>query len=105
MARLDSLGRDRDARTMRAFVQSVRRAEQDTCALTSADFNAVEDWASLLDRMYLEMMFLFIHLANVRCAFNPVRYCVQKNLNLSGSESLPREIEDYDRVLTGTDLW
>jgi hypothetical protein len=49
-ARLDSLGRDREARTMLAFVASVRRAEQDTCNLTSADFNAVEDWASLLDR-------------------------------------------------------
>ena len=50
IARLDSLGRDRDARTMQTFVESVRRAEKDTCNLTSADFNAIEEWASLLDR-------------------------------------------------------
>jgi len=49
-ARLDSLGRAREARTMMAFVASVRRASQDTCYLTSADFSAVEEWASLLDR-------------------------------------------------------
>jgi hypothetical protein len=49
-ARLDSLGRTRDAHIMRAYVNAVRRAERDTCVLTSADFNAVENWASLLDR-------------------------------------------------------
>jgi hypothetical protein len=49
-ARLDSLGRDRDARTMLAFAESARRAGQDTCDLTSGDFRAIEDWASLLDR-------------------------------------------------------
>ena len=49
-ARLDSLGRRRDARTMQAFALSVQRAAQDTCDLTSGDFRAIEDWASLLDQ-------------------------------------------------------
>jgi len=49
-ARLDSLGRSHDAETMRTFVAAVHHAEKDTCNLTSADFNAIEDWASLLDR-------------------------------------------------------
>ncbi len=49
-ARLDSIGRERDARTMLAFAESVRRAAQDTCDLTSGDFRAIEGWASLLDR-------------------------------------------------------
>jgi len=49
-ARLDSLGRGRDARTMLAFAEAVKRAAQDTCDLTSSDFCAIEDWASLLDR-------------------------------------------------------
>ncbi len=49
-ARLDSLGRHRDAHTMLAFAESVRRAASDTCDLKSDDFRAIEDWASLLDR-------------------------------------------------------
>jgi len=49
-ARLDSLGRWRDARTMRAFALSVQHAARDTCDLTSGDFRAIEDWASLLDQ-------------------------------------------------------
>ena len=49
-ARLDSLGRTRDARVMLAFAQAVRRAAQDTSDLANSDFCAVEDWASLLDR-------------------------------------------------------
>ena len=48
-ARLDSLGRSRDAQTMRTFVAAVHHAEKDTCNLTSEDFNAIEAWASLLD--------------------------------------------------------
>jgi len=48
--RLDSLGRTREARAMRAFARAVRRAASDTCDLVSADFAAIEDWASLLDR-------------------------------------------------------
>jgi len=47
--RLDSLGRGRDARVMLAFAESVRRAASDS-QLTSTDFRAIEDWASLLDR-------------------------------------------------------
>jgi len=49
-ARLDSAGCPREARIMRAFAESVRRASQDTCTLASSDFQAIEDWASLLDR-------------------------------------------------------
>ena len=49
-ARLDSMGRSRDAGVMRAFAMSVQRASQDTSRLTSTDFSAIEDWASLLDR-------------------------------------------------------
>ncbi len=49
-ARLDSAGRFRESRVMLAFAQAVRRAAQDTCDLTSSDFGAIEDWASLLDR-------------------------------------------------------
>jgi hypothetical protein len=48
--RLDSLGRSRDARVMLAFAEASRRAAADTCDLTSADFRAIEEWASLLDR-------------------------------------------------------
>jgi hypothetical protein len=48
-ARLDSAGRPREARTMLAFARAVRRAAQDTCHLASADFAAVEEWASLLE--------------------------------------------------------
>lgn len=50
-ARLDSLGRPRAATAMRAFANAARRAASDTCDLTSADFTAVEEWASLLDRL------------------------------------------------------
>ena len=49
-ARLDSLGRVRDAHTMLAFVEAVRRASSDTTNMTSDDFRAIEEWASLLDR-------------------------------------------------------
>jgi hypothetical protein len=49
-ARLDSLGRPRDARVMLAFATAVQHAAADTCDLTSGDFAAIEDWASLLDR-------------------------------------------------------
>ncbi len=48
--RLESIGRGRDSRVMLAFARSVKRATQDTTSLTSADFCAIEDWASLLDR-------------------------------------------------------
>jgi hypothetical protein len=49
-ARLDSAGRTREARVMLAFARAVNHAAQDTCDLTSADFGAIENWASLLDR-------------------------------------------------------
>lgn len=49
-ARLDSAGHRREARSMLAFARAVRRAAQDTCYLTSEDFTAIEEWASLLDR-------------------------------------------------------
>jgi hypothetical protein len=49
-ARLDSAGRFRESRAMLAFAQAVQRAAQDTCDLSSADFDAIEAWASLLDR-------------------------------------------------------
>ncbi len=48
-ARLDSIGRRREAHVMRAFAQSVKHADEDR-VLTSADFCSIEDWASLLDR-------------------------------------------------------
>ena len=35
---------------MSAFTTVVRRAAQDSCDLSSADFAAIEEWASLLDR-------------------------------------------------------
>ena len=50
-ARLDSAGFRRESSTMLAFAQSARRAAgQDSCDLSSADFDAIEEWASLLDR-------------------------------------------------------
>jgi len=49
-ARLDSAGGVPESRAMLAFARAVQCAVQDTCDLTSADFSAVEDWASLLDR-------------------------------------------------------
>ena len=49
-SRLDSAGHHSDARIMRAFVASVRRAASDSIAPSSADFSAIENWASLLDR-------------------------------------------------------
>ena len=50
VTRLDSLGRSRDARVMLSFAEAARRAASDTCDLRSADFRAIEDWASLLER-------------------------------------------------------
>lgn len=49
-ARLDSLGRFRESRTMQAFATAVQRAAQDTSHMNSEDFRAIEEWASLLDR-------------------------------------------------------
>jgi hypothetical protein len=49
-ARLDSAGHPREARLMTAFAQAVTRAAQDTCHLNSEDFQAIENWASLLDQ-------------------------------------------------------
>ena len=49
-ARLDSTGCRHESRAMLAFARAVQRAAQDTCDLTSADFGAVEEWASLLER-------------------------------------------------------
>jgi hypothetical protein len=50
VARLDSAGSTREARAMAAFARAVGRAAQDSCDLSSADFSAIEEWASLLDR-------------------------------------------------------
>ncbi len=50
VARLESSGATRESRAMRAFAQAVRSAAQDTCDLSSADFSAIEEWATLLDR-------------------------------------------------------
>jgi hypothetical protein len=50
VARLEAAGATREARAMLAFATAVRRAAADSCDLTSADFGAVEEWASLLDR-------------------------------------------------------
>jgi len=49
-ARLDSLGLKRESRAMLAFALAARRAASDTTDLASADFAAIEEWASLLDR-------------------------------------------------------
>jgi hypothetical protein len=49
-ARLDSAGAVREAGAMRAFAAAVQRASEDSVHLTSADFSAVEEWASLIDR-------------------------------------------------------
>lgn len=50
VARLESAGRIRESRAMHAFARAVRVAAQDTSDLSSADFSAIEEWASLLDR-------------------------------------------------------
>jgi hypothetical protein len=50
VARLDSAGSIRESRTMGAFARAVGHASRDSCDLSSADFSAIEDWASLLDR-------------------------------------------------------
>ena len=50
VARLDSAGSIRESLAMSAFARAVSRAAQDSCDLASADFTAIEDWASLLDR-------------------------------------------------------
>jgi hypothetical protein len=49
-ARLDSEGYTREALAMLEFTLAVRRAADDTCHLESADFRAVEQWASLIDQ-------------------------------------------------------
>ncbi|HET9326367.1 MAG TPA: FAD:protein FMN transferase [Candidatus Eisenbacteria bacterium] len=49
-ARLEAHGHGFEARTMRAFAAAVERASQDTVHVTNADFEAVERWATLLDR-------------------------------------------------------
>ena len=49
-AHLDSIGCARESRAMVAFARAATRASQDTCDLSSADFAAVEEWASLLER-------------------------------------------------------
>jgi hypothetical protein len=49
-ARLDSLGRKDVAYAMRYFTIAVRRAGDPQLHLRSADFAAIEQWASLLDR-------------------------------------------------------
>lgn len=49
-ARLESIGCVRESRAMLAFANAVKRAARDTCNLGSADFSAVEEWASLIER-------------------------------------------------------
>ena len=48
--RLVAHGRPAEARVMRAFAGAVRRAASGEPHMTSADFSAVERWASLLER-------------------------------------------------------
>ncbi len=48
--RLVQAGRSDESRAMLAFAEAVRRAAGDSMDLESADFSAVENWASLLDR-------------------------------------------------------
>lgn len=48
--RLELLGHNREAQAMLAFTDAVHRASIDGSLLTSADFTAVERWASLLLR-------------------------------------------------------
>jgi hypothetical protein len=48
--RLARLGHADESRAMLAFAAAARHAAQDTAAMTSADFGAVERWASLLVR-------------------------------------------------------
>jgi len=50
VARLESSGATRESRAMSEFVHAVRCAAQESCDLSSEDFGAVEEWASLLDR-------------------------------------------------------
>jgi len=50
VARLEAAGATREARAMQSFATAVRRAAQDSVDLSSADFSAIEEWASLLDR-------------------------------------------------------
>jgi len=49
-ARLESIGSVRESRAMLAFAKAVKRAAQDSCDLESADFSAIEEWASLIER-------------------------------------------------------
>jgi hypothetical protein len=49
-ARLEQLGHLQEARAMRAFTAAVRRAAVDSVHMTNDDFEAVERWATLLDR-------------------------------------------------------
>jgi ApbE family protein len=48
--RLAGLGRIQESRAMVAFTEAVRRAAIDSTHLASADFEAIERWAALLDR-------------------------------------------------------
>jgi hypothetical protein len=50
VARLEAAGAVREARAMNSFATAVRHAADGTWDLSSADFSAVEEWASLLDR-------------------------------------------------------
>ena len=50
VARLESAGAHQASRAMHAFADAARRVAADSSDLTSADFRAVEEWASLLDR-------------------------------------------------------
>jgi len=50
ISRLEGLNHLIEARAMRAFAAAVEHASQDTVHVTDADFEAIERWASLLDR-------------------------------------------------------
>lgn len=50
VTRLESAGAHQASRAMGAFADAVRHAASDSSELTNADFRAVEEWASLLDR-------------------------------------------------------
>ena len=56
-------------------------------------------WSAQLDGLCRQMLRLFIHLANVPAAWNPIRYSVMSVLHLDRSERL----RDFEATLTSND--
>jgi hypothetical protein len=54
-----------------------------------------------LDALWGRMMFLFVHVAQVICPFNPIRACVQKRLGLR----LDSDFSDYESLLVREQWW